>query len=215
VNNKVSSFFLITLILNIFGCSNSEYLNYNHPNKSFSIEEVDDCDYFPDFSFSNDEKIHEFSESWYSSHLKIMGECSLHNIPISDGNVIYRFLWLRTFHNPICFKLTKGIDTIELKLIVLSGFGGYDPGEVKEFITKSITESQYNKIESIIEELNFWNLSSFEETIGTDGAEWILEGRVNKNYHVIERWCGGNNEKFSTLLDYLLKLSEYNVKEKY
>ena len=64
--------------------------------------------------------IDDFKEEWYSQHLIAMGEPLL-----PDGaNEVYRFLWLRTFHNPIMIRLTydpKGCDLIAKRL---DGAGG-------------------------------------------------------------------------------------------
>jgi plasmid maintenance system killer protein len=38
---------------------------------------------------------------------------------------------------------------------------------------------------------DFWDANPTEETAGKDGIEWMLESRINKQYHCIERWDNG------------------------
>jgi hypothetical protein len=56
--------------------------------------------------------------------------------PIADmpsGVERYRFTWLRTFDAPIAVRLDASLDSPPLLIAkVLSGHGGYDPGEIVE-----------------------------------------------------------------------------------
>lgn len=49
---------------------------------------------------------------WYSKHLRAMKEHLLFNK--KQDKLTFRFLWLRTFHNPIAIRIEKQSDTYNL-----------------------------------------------------------------------------------------------------
>ena len=58
---------------------------------------------FPDrSSVTGARPLDAFRQEWYSKHLNAMGEPRLPDVP----NEAYRFLWLRTFEDPIMVRLT-------------------------------------------------------------------------------------------------------------
>ena len=65
--------------------------------------------------------------------------------------------------------------------------------------------------ENKINSLEFWSLPTAEkELLGTDGSQWILEGKTLGKYHVVDRWCGG---KISSVCLELIKLTDLKLKE--
>jgi hypothetical protein len=66
---------------------------------------------------------------------------------------------------------------------------------------------------SNINSIDFWNLPSIEGGIrGTDGAQWILEGKEPGKYHVVDRWSGGEIEK---VCRQLLELTDLKIEHIY
>ena len=58
-----------------------------------------------------------------------MREPSLWKLSHADlGATVYRFLWLPSFHHPACVRIVKTGGAATLRLVVLDGFGGYEPG---------------------------------------------------------------------------------------
>ena len=124
---------------------------------------------------------------------------------------IYRFTWLRSFHNPIVIGLENSNDTITLYWKVTNGAGGYEPGEIVKNNSKKITIKEWRDITSNIDSVDFWNLSSTNSGFpGTDGAQWLLEGKELGRYHMVDRWSGG--EIGRACLE-LLKLTNLSIKE--
>src|SRR5215468_3618237 len=70
-----------------------------------------------------------FVREWYSNHLVAMGELSLSCGVLQDTET-YRFLWLRTFHNPVAVRVFRRGDDYDLEGVILDGAGGYNPGHV-------------------------------------------------------------------------------------
>lgn len=149
-----------------------------------------------------------FSLNWYSSHLKALEEPVLRD---SLPAKIFRFTWLRTFHNPIVIRIENRNNTVTIYWKVNDGEGGYEPGKIIENKSKTLTLKEWTGIVDKINAINFWNLPSTEnEILGDDGAQWILEGKELGKYHVVDRWSGG---EIGNLCLELINLTDLKIKE--
>jgi hypothetical protein len=144
--------------------------------------------HFPKQTFEPaDDFLDEFVREWYSKHLAAMREPPLW-CGQAGAEVVYRFLWLRTFHNPIAIRVSRTAGAARLELVRLSGSGGYDPGKVARRKDRQLTEDEWTTIVTAIESIGFWAMPSHEPAIGFDGAQWILEARRGDEWHVVHRW---------------------------
>lgn len=112
------------------------------------------------------------------------------------ANEAYRFLWLRSFHNPIVVRIERTGEHYELSATIMSGAGGYDPGIVSRRITKALSQSDWARLVAALDKLGFWTMPTEPApsddgivTVGVDGANWIIEGRRD-SHHVVDRWSG-------------------------
>ena len=69
------------------------------PSTVFAID-----NYFPEGSLSEKKYWDSFKQEWYGKHLKALKEPALF---LQDQEDTYRFLWLRTNHEPMAFSLLK------------------------------------------------------------------------------------------------------------
>jgi hypothetical protein len=100
----------------------------------------------------------------------------------------YRFTWLRTFHFPIAFRVAVGAESVELLSIQLGGAGGYEPGRLVGRSRRNLSPEEWRLLQDALARANFWKAPSLERAAGTDGAQWIFEGRTGSTYHVVDRW---------------------------
>lgn len=149
-----------------------------------------------------------FSINWYSKHLEALKEPVLSDkLPTK----VFRFTWLRTFHNPIVIGIENINDTVTLYWKVCDGAGGYEPGKITKDKSKKLTQKEWSIILDKVDSIRFWSLPSKEnEILGTDGAQWILEGKELGKYHFVDRWSGG---EISQICLELLKLTDLKIKE--
>ncbi len=169
--------------------------------------------YFPANVFSKRADLHNFINSWYSRQLTALQEPSLYTS--EPPHHVYRFTWLRSFHPPIAIRIelpSHSLGTLTAKRT--DGAGGYEPGEVDLNTSFELTPSETQEFLSKIEQCQFWRLPTREEVDGLDGARWIIEGKQETRYHIVDRW---SPEKgcVRELGLYFLKLSRINVKEIY
>lgn len=149
-----------------------------------------------------------FHLNWYSSHLYALSEPVLSD---SLPTKVFRFTWLRSFHNPIVIGLERSNDSISVYWKVNDGAGGYEPGKIIENSSKTLTIKEWEDYVASINSIDFWNLPTMETRIfGTDGAQWILEGKELGKYHVVDRWSGGAIEKVCLKL---LELTDLKIEQ--
>jgi hypothetical protein len=148
--------------------------------------------------------------SWASQHLAAMKEPSLFAPPSDAARDEYRFLWLRTFHKPIAIRIWRGGPAAQMRIVRLSGAGGYDPGQVESDATTQITAGDWKRFRDCLAKAKFWQMPTKDpnEELGLDGSQWILEGRAEGKYHVVDRWTpsGGDYAACCRLLVTLAKL---------
>ena len=143
--------------------------------------------YFPEGVFEDGKDLDSFVRGWYSYHLNSMEEPSLKD---SSEVLVFRFTWLRTFHSPMAFRLTKNSgEQYDLTVKRTDGAGGYDSGKLinNERITISPAEAKV-LIAKLEDECKFWSQPTQGEARGLDGSRWVFEGRRNERYHVVDRW---------------------------
>jgi hypothetical protein len=176
-----------------------------HSNRNKSKKDNNLICYFP----SDSSSITPFEQKWYSKQLLALNE------PIifcSDSIEVYRFTWLRTFHNPISIRIQKSDNKYFLILKMTNGAGGYEPGILIKNEEKEISESDWNQFKEKLNDLHFFKLITHgkyfdnKDIIPIDGAEWILEARIPDKYKVTTRWCPKDNN-YSECCLFLLNLS--------
>ncbi len=126
-----------------------------------------------------------FKREWYSKHLRAMAEPSL-----SCGQAAgesYRFLWLRTWGHPIAVRIEAG-GSNALTAVELDGTGGFEPGEVLRRVERQLGAEEWRTLSHSLKSLNLWRMPTRVPTQALDGAQWILEGRSERDYHVVDRW---------------------------
>jgi len=153
-----------------------------------------------------------FRNEWYSKHLKAMDESSLNSMAESDE--AYRFLWLRTFHHPIAIRVWRKGEERNMVFKELDGSGGYEPGKLIANRTRRLTTDEWDKFIKLLRQATYWQLSTESKNGGRDGAQWILEGKKDKQYHLVDRWTPRRGS-YSEACLYLLKLSGQKRQEIY
>jgi hypothetical protein len=144
--------------------------------------------YFPEHAFCRPKESGS-CERWYTAPLKAMAEPSLFETSRDPSIESYRFLWLRTFHQPVSARLEIAKDGAgELTVKVLSGKGGYGLGHLVKNRTIKISKDSVLHFLGLLEKADFWNSPTEEQTndIQLDGAQWIMEGVKEGRW-----WIGG------------------------
>jgi hypothetical protein len=102
---------------------------------------------------------------------------------------IYRFMILPTWGNSIAVRVEKKGERYHLSARRLSGQAGYEVGTLAESKDLELNPDDSKSLASLLEKLNFFQMTTQDKVRGFDGDEWILEGLNQGKYHVVTRWC--------------------------
>lgn len=172
--------------------------------------------FFPDKTFSENPKSNEYWSSLYSKQLRSLEEPSLYEESKSASAQAYRFLWLRTFHAPISVRFvieSDGIATLIIKKADKNG--GPEPGRVAQS-TRKLTRQQTDSFVNQVSSLGFWQLVTHEDPVigGPDGAQWIIEGVKNGEYHIVDRWSPKDGPVRTLGLTLAIDLGQLKIPDK-
>lgn len=151
-----------------------------------------------------------FVVRWYSEHLYAMKEPLLFNKNLNKE--VYRFTWLRTFHNPIAIRIENIGKNYKLTWKLCDGAGGYEPGKLTINKSVEINPDKWDMFKSKLDSLDYWNMNLGRMSIGTDGSEWILEGVNKEKYNVVTIWSPSKGN-FYDACNYLLSLTDLEINE--
>lgn len=144
----------------------------------------------------------DFMVHWYSSVFYELGEKPLW--PANPKKVTYRFVWIRSFHDPVSITMdVQPEGTGQLYLHI----NGLIPREL-ESKSQSLTKEQVERVLALINGTSFWKMTTKGGPQGNDGAEWVLEGIQGGRYHVVTRWNASGTVFGKALLEFL-RLSNY------
>jgi hypothetical protein len=143
--------------------------------------------YFPLIIFSENSWGNQFRSDWYSKHLQAMNEAPLASLVQEDES--YRFLWLRTFHDPIAIRVWRSGSKQFIVAKRLNGSGGYEPGTLDAIHTRALSNSEWIEFLMHLETSCFWQMKSMDDNLLEDGAQWIIEAYRQGRYHLVDRQC--------------------------
>lgn len=156
-----------------------------------SCPESGSASYFfpPGLLESERDDLDAMTREWYSKHLNAMAEPSL-SCGRADADEVYRFVWLRTFHQPVSVRISRRNNEAALAAVEMSGAGGYEPGAVVQRIGKRLSADDWAAFEAALSRSDYWLLPTrpSPRQIGFDGAQWIVEAQRGETYHVVDRW---------------------------
>jgi hypothetical protein len=153
-----------------------------------------------------------FTNEWYSRHLRAMNESVLFEGKINKE--IFRFTWLRTFHNPVVIRIEKENDSVNLFYKMTDGAGGYEPGEIVIDSRKKLALNDWQKFIQLVDSCHFWSTMPCEKLVkGLDGSQWILEGATNDYYQVVDEWMPEEGSYYDCC-NFLIELTGLNIKKK-
>ncbi len=126
----------------------------------------------------------------------------------------YRFLWLPTFAHPVFIRVDIQPDgTALLRLITLSGEGGYAWGTVQTDKSRKLSWEEEADLFITLADIGFWTLPTRVEDPFLrvlDGTDWLIEGVRDGNCRLVDRYSSPLTDMFSQrFLSAMAKLKPY------
>src|SRR5262245_15340396 len=175
------------------------------PGLSINIKDAAPAAFFGEQNLSPNGWSDEFIVDWYAGTLKAMGEVSLASSSSEEES--YRFLWLRSFLEPIAIRVRR---IGSHRLVVVKEMERIGPvGHCRKSLTTSaflLSDEEWDQFTLHLEQACFWQMPTPNDKEMCDGAEWIMEGYREGRYHVIDRQSPDEGA-FRDACLYLLKVS--------
>jgi hypothetical protein len=172
--------------------------------------------YFPAGSLGATASQHQFRADWYSKHLIALREHSLLTQSREQtAGEIYRFLWLRTFHHPICVRLSIRRDgTAVLTSKETNGKGGYQPGKLIHTTTRELSKEEVRSLRERFDSVVSRQPPTKRDdaSVGLDGAQWIFEASQMGSYRVVDRWSPPTGDPVHALGTMLLDMADFRLR---
>jgi hypothetical protein len=178
--------------------------------------------YFPPGVLGTTTQEHDFKANWYAKELKALHEPSLWELSQDPNVEAYRFLWVRTFDHPIAARLVvRASGSGWMHARMTSGQGGYKPGRIIRWGVSWLTKAKTQSLLQALAAADFWNLPTLAgpnagpdgvQRIGVDGAQWIVEGVKNGQYHVVDRWSPETGDPVREIGMLSLKLGRFRIR---
>ena len=90
---------------------------------------------------------------------------------------VFRFLWQQDFRGSTAIRMVLPTDpAFAASVRVLN-----EP-------TRPISLRAQREFLATFERADFWNMPTYKDAVGLDGASWIVEARIGPHYHVVDRW---------------------------
>jgi hypothetical protein len=169
--------------------------------------------YFPNLSMDHNQGLSDVEVNWYTSALKAMGEPSLLELSKTPAHV-YRFLWLRSFHNPVAVRMNVDKDGTSLLTVkVINGRGGSAPGGHVKSESRRLSKEYTQGFLDDVRELGYWSLPTDvpENHGGCDGADWILEAVKDGRYKLVVKWSPEKGAVRTLGLAMMIRLAELKL----
>ena len=149
---------------------------------------------------------------WFSKHLNAMDE---QPIMLGQSGSTYRFLWLRSFDNPISVTV-RCLESCNLSAKRLSGAGGYEPGEVSESVSRVLSKTEQEEFQKLAQASHLFRGQPESEIIGLDGANWVFESAQADKYVAWNVWSPqyeAQFKNFQNLCEYMIHLSGFKIEK--
>jgi hypothetical protein len=167
--------------------------------------------YFPADVFK-DSTYYSNKEMRYAIILNAMNEPVIYS---NDSLIeMYRFIWLRSLKNPIIIRIEKQENDYILSWKILNC-----TPETKYYYEcilivdkqKIVDEKTWIEFKNLLSQTDFWNMATNKIVMGFDGAQWILEGKNNFQYHVVDRWSPSKKNPYYQCCDFLIRLTDLRI----
>ncbi len=130
--------------------------------------------------------------SYYTRYLSAMKEPSV-NAPLAEGVArVFRFTYLRSFHDPLVVRIIDKGKDLTMTAIRLKMDREYRPVKVLHDETRALGPESTQTIRELIAQKDFGKpLNGTEEELASgrlDGSRWIFEIRDKDGYRMLDIW---------------------------
>lgn len=151
---------------------------------------------------------------WYSELLHIMKEPGLCEVRNEPGMETYRFLWIRTWMEPILVRVEiRGDGPARMILKRATPEQETRKHTLKSTKVSKLTSQDAEFVQMLLGESGFWEIPSEINpgTITVDGASWVFEGSKDGKCHAVERDTPADGPVRQLGLGFLLSVAKLKL----
>ena len=148
---------------------------------------------FPRGSFSPTPRWDRDQAKYTAQYLQLLGEPCLFPLRNRSKAEVYRFLWMRTFNQPVSVRLDVQADGSGRVTVATmrgeSGFGSTLKGPPT--VTSRLADvEEVARFRELLQKNGFFAIPSVVrgDQQGTDGSDWRIEAIIGGRYHTASRW---------------------------
>ena len=141
--------------------------------------------------------------------LERMKEPCLYAATPDEASESYRFIWLRSFDEPVIIRMEKRDSQYRLTWKVGKGVGGK---KLKQKGHRLISATEWDQFKKLMETVRFDDLPNERWVNMTDGATWLLEHKNASRYKAHKTNYPEESIKESCL--YLINLTRLRIKKR-
>jgi hypothetical protein len=139
----------------------------------------------------------------YKYYLRSWLELGESSVMTPKSIEIIRFTLLRSFKGPLVLRVQNEQGLIRVYRKEVNRHGENNQSNVLAYKLGSLTQNDWMSLCKGLEDIQFWNTPSLEKIDGIlelDGAQWILEAKINGVYKIVDRHNGASIKAFCTEL---------------
>ncbi|HEX2269944.1 MAG TPA: hypothetical protein VHH35_10430 [Pyrinomonadaceae bacterium] len=158
--------------------------------------------YFPNGILRQDRRA-EWRTRYYAAMLEQPFTC------YEEDAEVYRLLYLPSFEHPTSIRIWRNGNQYQMTVKQLSAELATEgrPEHLVLNATRSLTVEEWNKFQELLNKSNFSSMKSIDvREPGLDGVSFLLEGKRDGKYHVVDRWVP-EDESFLDLCGYMVELT--------
>lgn len=115
-----------------------------------------------------------------------------------------RLLYVRSFNDPVMVRLFYQ-DGRWMLISKRASDGIHIPLHIEFERGTRVSDSFVSSVKESLDRIGFWSMPTAEENAGLDGADWLLEARLDGRYHLVNRWSPDDKNEFKRLCVRMLK----------
>jgi hypothetical protein len=128
--------------------------------------------------------------SYYTKYLLAMKEPSVQTPPEKGVDRVFRFTYLRSFHDPLVVRISEAGEAVTVRAVRLQMNQQYQPVKIVHDKTWKLDEESRKAVKTLPEQEDFWAaLSDAEQSVAQgmmDGSTWVFEVHDKDGYRMID-----------------------------
>lgn len=168
------------------------------------------CDYTINYLFEM--RMSDNTIKNVENQLRNLEEPNLYKMKLNSEEQIFRFTWLRTFHQPIVIRFENKNGEYILYYKIGKGAGGYKPEGIFQQKIIKLSAEEFETFQTLIDYEDYINFRYNQSMVIGDGAMWIMEEKLPNEFRV-KKTQKPETHLYRACM-YLIKLANLNIKER-